>query len=143
MTYRVDNSWAAIWWFAAHGNRAFVGSNCWRRSMERRGPAIRAGSRPGRRRGARIGLIGLVACGLAGSILQSQSQTPKADTAAAPAQKAPPLKVRYETDDLPSAVVDLRETLLAAIEAGQIEELRQAYDMSAVKPDIGAPPKTD
>ena len=114
--------------------------------MERGGPAIRAGSRTGRRMGPRIGLIGLivlVACGLVGPILQSQSQTPKADTDAAPAQKAPPLKVRYETDDLPSAVVELRETLLAAIEAGQIEELRQAYDMSAVKPDIGASPKTD
>ena len=95
--------------------------------MQRCGPAIRTGFRTGRRTGPWIGLSVLVVCGLAVPVLLAQSQTPKADTAAAPAQKAPPLKVRYETDDLPSAVVELRETLLAAIEAGQIEELRQAY----------------
>ena len=91
--------------------------------------------------GPRIGLIGLivlVACGLAGPILQSQSQTPKADTDAWRRRRRRHLfeGALRETDDLPSAVVELRETLLAAIEAGQIEGLRQAYDMSAVKPDM-------
>lgn len=103
--------------------------------MERCGHAIRAGSL--------IRLAVVVACGLAASVLQAQSQTPKAETAGPPAQTAPPLKVRYDTDDLPSAVVELRETLLAAIEAGQIEELRHAYETSGVKPDIGAPPNAD
>jgi len=85
----------------------------------------------------------LVACGLAVLIVQARSQTPKADTAAQPAQKAPPLKVRYGTEDLPQAVIELREALLAAIEAGQIDDLRQALDLSDVKPDAGAPPKAD
>jgi hypothetical protein len=107
--------------------------------MERSGAAIR--TRPGI--GPCIGLALLVACGLAVPILQAPAQTPKADTAAQPAQKAPPLKVRYDTEDLPRAVVELREALLAAIEAGQIEDLRQALDLSDVKPDTGAPPKTD
>jgi hypothetical protein len=40
-------------------------------------------------------------------------------------------------------VLDLREAILAAIEAGEIEELRHAYDMGEPKPDLGAPPKTD
>lgn len=90
-----------------------------------------------------ITLALLVACGVAVLTFEARSQTPKADTAAAPAQKATPLKVRYDTEDLPRAVVELREVLLAAIEAGQIEELRQALDLSDVKPDTGAPAKTD
>jgi hypothetical protein len=90
-----------------------------------------------------ISLALLVACGLAVSIFQARSQTPNADTAAPAAQKAPPLKVRYDTEDLPRAVVEVREALLAAIEAGQIEELRQVLDLGDVKPDTGAPPKTD
>lgn len=90
-----------------------------------------------------IALTLLVACGLTVPIFQAQSQTTKADTAAPPAQKAPPLKVRYGTEDLPRAVVEVREALLAAIEVGQIEELRQVLDLSDAKPDTGAPPKTD
>jgi hypothetical protein len=90
-----------------------------------------------------IGLALLVACGLAVSTFQSWSQTPKSDTAAPQNAKVALPKVRYDTDDLPRAVVELREAMQAAIESGQIEELRHAYDMSDEKPDIGAPPKTD
>ena len=90
-----------------------------------------------------IGVALLVACGFAVPILQAHSQTPKADTAAPPGEKAQPLTVRYETEGLPAAVVEVREVLLAAIEAGQIEDLRHAYEMSGVKPDIGAAPNTD
>ena len=37
----------------------------------------------------------------------------------------------------------MREALLAAIESGDIEDLRHAYDLNDLKPDLGAPPKTD
>jgi hypothetical protein len=108
--------------------------------MERDRAAIRA--RIGA--GAHISLALLVACAITVPTFQAQSQTPKADTAAPPAaQKAPPLKIRYDTEELPRAVMEVREALLAAIEAGQIEELRHALDVSDVKPDTGAPPKTD
>ena len=116
--------------------------------MERSGSAMPARSGIAPRIVACTGLALLVACGLALPILHAQSQTPKAETATPPAQQKAPQKaqapkVRYDTDDLPQAVVEMREALLAAIESGQIEELRQAYDMSGVKPDTGAPPKTD
>jgi hypothetical protein len=39
---------------------------------------------------------------------------------------------------MPRPVQDLREAMLAAIEAGEIEELRQALEMSDLKPDLGA-----
>jgi hypothetical protein len=37
----------------------------------------------------------------------------------------------------------MREALLAAIESGDIEELRSAYDLNEPKPDLGAPAKAD
>ena len=37
----------------------------------------------------------------------------------------------------------MRETLLAAVQSGQIEELRHAYDLNDLKPDLGAGSKGD
>jgi hypothetical protein len=79
---------------------------------------------------------------------QATSQAPRAQQApaGAAAQKRPaaaPLKVRYGTEGLPRTVLDVREALLAAIEAGDIEELRQAFETGERRPDVGAPAKTD
>jgi hypothetical protein len=46
-------------------------------------------------------------------------------------------QIRYGTAGLPQPVLDLREALQAAVEAGRIEELAQVYAESPVKPDIG------
>jgi hypothetical protein len=71
-------------------------------------------------------------------------EAPGKTDAAGPQQQKPSLpKVRYDTEGLPRPVLELREAMLAAIESGQVEELRHAYDMSEIKPDLGAPPKTD
>jgi hypothetical protein len=64
----------------------------------------------------------------------AQTTKPKASTAK---QKAPPLKIHYGTEDLPGPVRELRETLLTAVQSGLIEELRQAYDIADVRPDLG------
>ena len=91
-----------------------------------------------------IGFALLLASYLLGLSPPSWSQQkPKADAAAPQTQKVPPPKVRYDTDDLPPAVVELRETMLAAIETGRIEELRHALDLSNIKPDTGAPSNAD
>lgn len=95
------------------------------------------------RLGLCVTLALLVACALGASGFQVWAQTPKADTAAPQSQKAPLPQVRYDTDGLPRAVVELREAMLAAIETGEIEELRHIFDLSEIKPDIGARPKTD
>jgi hypothetical protein len=91
---------------------------------------------------------GLVLLAVAGTLAPAPSACPEApvkpDTVAPQQQKpAPAPKVRYGTDDLPRPVLDLREAMLAAVESGEIEELRHAYDMSEIKPDLGAPPRTD
>jgi hypothetical protein len=91
------------------------------------------------------GLVLLVAAGTLAPVPPACPEAPvKPDTAAPQQQKPPPVpKVHYGTEGLPQPVLDLREAMLAAIESGQIEELRHPYDMSEIKPDLGAPPRTD
>jgi hypothetical protein len=90
-------------------------------------------------------LVLLAAAGTLAPVPSARPEAPvKPDTSAPQQQKPPPVpKVRYGTEGLPRPVLDLREAMLSAIESGEIEELRHAYDMSEIKPDLGAPPKTD
>jgi hypothetical protein len=50
----------------------------------------------------------------------------------------PPLQVHYGDQHLPEPVRELREALLEAVRSGRIEDLRYAYDLSDVKPDLGS-----
>jgi len=70
----------------------------------------------------------------------SQTAKPKPGP---PQKQPPPPEVRYGTKGLPQPVLDMREALLAAIESGDIEDLRHAYEINDLKPDLGAAPKTD
>jgi hypothetical protein len=49
-----------------------------------------------------------------------------------------PLEVHYGTDGLPEQVRELREALLEAVRSGKIEDLRYAYDLNDIKPDLGS-----
>jgi hypothetical protein len=91
----------------------------------------------------RAGLALLVASGLLATVppLASPQQQPGKAADAQPKQKASPPKVRYGTEGLPRPVLELREALLAAVESGEIEDLRHALDLSEIKPDAGAPDK--
>lgn len=46
-------------------------------------------------------------------------------------------EVRYGSDRLPGPVQDMREAILSAVRAGRIEELRHAWDLNELKPDLG------
>jgi hypothetical protein len=99
-------------------------------------------------RAARIALLTLGAAYLladpsAPAWPQAAAKPPKAQADAAPKQKAAPPKVRYGTEGLPRAVLDVREALLAAVEAGDIEELREAFAAGHGLPDVGAPATAD
>ncbi len=74
-------------------------------------------------------------------IAPALSQTSKQKAGAA--KKPAPLRIYYGTEELPDPVRDMREALLAAIQSGQIEELRHAYDLNDLKPDLGAGSKGD
>jgi len=61
--------------------------------------------------------------------------------ARAPTMGAP--KIAYGTDELPGAVQDMRAAILEAVHAGEIEDLRRAYELNELKPDLGDGPIAD
>jgi hypothetical protein len=54
-----------------------------------------------------------------------------------PAKPKSPLKVHYGSENLPEAVRDTRDMLLAAVQSGKIEDLRPAFEVSDIRPDLG------
>jgi hypothetical protein len=83
----------------------------------------------------------LVHCLDPGAPALSQGAKPKAGSAK---KQQPPLpRIYYGTEDLPGPVRELREAMLAAIQSGQIEELRHAYEANDLKPDLGDVPAGD
>jgi hypothetical protein len=72
----------------------------------------------------------------------SQGAQPKAGVAAKKGAALPP-KIHYGTDALPVHVRELRESMLSAVQSGDIGELRHLYEASDIKPDLGIPPAAD
>jgi hypothetical protein len=92
----------------------------------------------------RAGIALLVATAIlatAAPLAWPQQSPAKPDATVQQKLKAPPPRIRYGTDELPRPVQELREALLGAIEAGEIDELRHALDLSERKPEAGAPDK--
>jgi len=48
------------------------------------------------------------------------------------------MQVQYGTEKLPAPVQEMREAILSAVRIGRIEELRHAYELNELKPDLGA-----
>jgi hypothetical protein len=72
-------------------------------------------------------------------VVPALSQASKPKTAAPPKKDASaPPKVQYAIEALPGPVREVREAMLAAVQSGDIEELRHIYQMNDVKPDLGA-----
>lgn len=72
-----------------------------------------------------------------GLLAPALSQVAKPKPGAAK-QKSPPPRITYGTEDLPGPVREMREMLLSAVLSGDVEELRHAYDLNDLKPDLGA-----
>ena len=69
----------------------------------------------------------------------AQPSPGKQDKSSTKSKPAAP-QIHYGIEKLPEPVRDMRDVLLAAVQSGEIEELRQAYEMNDIKPDLGAPP---
>jgi len=51
---------------------------------------------------------------------------------------SPPVpEVIYGTQGLPAPVEDMREAILSAVRSGRIEDLRHAWELNELKPDLG------
>ena len=53
------------------------------------------------------------------------------------------LEISYGTAKLPAPVAEMREAILAAVRSGKIEELRHAYELNELKPELGPEPVSD
>jgi hypothetical protein len=79
-----------------------------------------------------------------GSLALSQPAKPKLDsTKKQQAAAAPPPQIHYGTEGLPAPVQDMREAIISAVRSGQIEELRHAWELNEMKPDLGVPRVSD
>lgn len=65
------------------------------------------------------------------------AQTAKSKAAAKKQAPPPPPAVQYDLERLPAPVRDMREAILDAVRSGRIEELRTAYELNELKPDLG------
>lgn len=52
-------------------------------------------------------------------------------------------RVYYGTAELPGPVQEMRDVILSAVSSGRIEDLRHAYDLNELKPDLAAEPVAD
>ena len=76
--------------------------------------------------------LGWVAPGL------SQPAKPKSGSAKKQQPAAVPVPdVRYGSEGLPAPVEDMREAISSAVRSGRIEELRHAWELNELKPDLG------
>jgi len=50
---------------------------------------------------------------------------------------APGPQIHYGTDGLPRPVEEMREAILTAVRSGRIEDLRYAWELNELKPDLG------
>jgi hypothetical protein len=85
-----------------------------------------------------LALISLVYCD--GWLFQGLSQPAGAKSSGAKSHKpapAPIPEVHYGTEGLPASVADMREAILSGVRSGRIEDLRHAWDVNELKPDLG------
>lgn len=84
-----------------------------------------------------LALIGLVHCLGSASPACAQAAKDKGGNAKRQQFLVPAPQVRYGVDKLPAPVQEMREAILAAVRSGRIEDLRHAYELNELKPDLG------
>jgi hypothetical protein len=66
-----------------------------------------------------------------------KAKTKSGSTKRGQGEPATSLQVQYGTEKLPIPVQEMREAILSAVRTGRIEELRHAYELNELKPDLG------
>jgi hypothetical protein len=91
-----------------------------------------------------LALPSLVYC--LGGAMPALAQTAKAKPDSSKKQQgrsSGDLDINYGTAKLPSPVAEMREAILAAVRSGNIEELRHAFELNELKPELGPEPVGD
>lgn len=91
-----------------------------------------------------LALLMLVHCLDGAMPALAQAGKGKSDSAKKqPARSAADLEIGYGTAKLPAPVAEMREAILAAVRSGKIAELRHAYELNELKPELGPEPVGD
>jgi hypothetical protein len=91
-----------------------------------------------------LALLPIVHCLGGATPTLAQAAKAKSDsTRKKQARSAPDLEISYGTAKLPAPVAEMREAMLAAVRSGQIEELRHAFELNELKPELGPEPVGD
>jgi hypothetical protein len=91
-----------------------------------------------------LALPSLVYC--LGGAMPALAQTAKAkpdSTKKQQGRSSGDLDINYGTAKLPAPVAEMREAILAAVRSGNIEELRHAFELNELKPELGPEPVGD
>jgi hypothetical protein len=76
-------------------------------------------------------------------VLAQKAKAKSASTKKGQGESGAPLQVQYGTQKLPVPVQEMREAILSAVKAGRIDELRHAYELNELKPDLGVDAGSD
>lgn len=97
-----------------------------------------------RRRALLVGIAGLVHCTCTSATVRSQGRRDPARAKLGSTPQTPPAVILGRGGDgLPPAVADMRSAILAAVETGDIAELKGVMDLNELKPEFGGPAETD
>jgi hypothetical protein len=91
-----------------------------------------------------LALPSLVYC--LGVAMPALAQTAKAKPDSTRKQQGRPsgdLDINYGTAKLPAPVAEMREAILAAVRSGNIDELRHAFELNELQPELGPEPVGD
>lgn len=73
----------------------------------------------------------------------AQSSKSKTDAVRKKQAPSPDAGVQYGAAKLPEPVAEMRDAILAAVRMGSIEELRHAFELNELKPELGPEPVGD
>jgi len=95
----------------------------------------KSGAKSGAESGPKSGPKSGAECGAKSATKWGDQSTAAKEPASAP---TPVPQVHYGTDGLPPPVEEMREAILSAVRLGRIEDLRRAWELNELKPDLGA-----
>jgi hypothetical protein len=76
--------------------------------------------------------LGWVTPGLSQTVRQKSGSTKDKQSVAVPVPD-----IRYGSERLPLPVQEMREAILSAVKSGLVEDLRRAWELNELKPDLG------
>ena len=85
--------------------------------------------------------MSIALAGVSPGLAQAAGREARQHKKAAVGTRCPPRRSATAAEGLPAPVEDMREAILSAVRSGRIEELRHAWELNELKPDLGEAPR--